>query len=60
VLRLLRRELAAAKDMAAALLEEESAVVNLVPQDRHAPSGPQVRFEDANVSQAGGQHCATA
>ena len=32
VLRLLRRELAAAEDVATALLKEESAAVNLVPQ----------------------------
>ena len=42
VLRLLRRELAAAEDVAAALLKEESAVVNLVPQTRLAPSGLEV------------------
>jgi hypothetical protein len=35
VLRLLHRELAAAEDVAAALLKEKSAVVNLVPQTRH-------------------------
>ena len=39
VLRLLRRGLAAAVDVAA-LLKEQFAVVNLVPQTRHAPSGP--------------------
>jgi hypothetical protein len=44
VLRLLRRELAAAEDVAAALLKEESAVINLVPQTRHAPSGLEVRW----------------
>ena len=42
VLRLLRIELAAAEDVAAALLKEQSAVVNLVPQTRHAPSGLEV------------------
>jgi hypothetical protein len=30
--------------VAAALLKEESAVVNLVPQTRHAPSGLEVRM----------------
>ena len=42
MLRLLRRELVAAEDVAAALLNESSAVVNLVPQTRHAPSGLEV------------------
>ena len=44
MLRLLHRVLAGAEDVAAALLKESSAVVNLVPQTRHAPSGLEVRF----------------